>query len=728
MNFTPLSRLLKFEFRRFKGLSRFALIFLMLMPLIYVGIYLAANWNLYNNIDHIKVAVVNKDAGAQYEGENINAGALLEDALKERPNFDWQFLGKDSEGARKGLEKGNYLMILEVPENFSHNLTSAGAFDPQRASLMLRRDDGNGFVAGMLTSQADKTLTNVLDAAISDTYFNVLFEDLETIRESLDTAATGAKTLDENLDLLESGINELDKAVTHIDVSSLSDNVKTAESGLDSLSEGVKKISASAGDIRAGASDISSVVTRVQTGAQLIDINSIPLNNYINNELPTLKKNVETAQGAANKLVTARENTAASTHLHVKAAKKYAKDIAKDNPELADTDAYKKLISELEDADKTQTNVVSNVADIVQAVKSMDSHTSSLTAMQGTLASIQKANNAVLEASSQISEGAQKIKKGVESTSAASDDIREGLTDLRTTGSDVMAQVPTLIEGITKLTNATGQLNTAAPQLSDGAHELAEGLSNGVEQIPELTDTERERLSEVMSSPVSVTQQVDNEAKYYGRGLAPMFYALGLWVLTISLPLVIRTISGRALAGRGNAWKISMSGFGPIAVISLLASYVLGAGAWFLIDIDPVHPFLYFLLLTVVPLAFMTFAYVVRLWLGSVQTAIFLLLLMVQLPVCGGTFPVDMLEPFWQTIATISPMKYVVDAFRVTISGGYAGNYWIAMAILAGIFVLSYALIVWLIHRRRLFTMRDLYPPMVTSTSTGDNAFMIRPR
>ena len=54
----------------------------------------------------------------------------------------------------------------------------------------------------------------------------------------------------------------------------------------------------------------------------------------------------------------------------------------------------------------------------------------------------------------------------------------------------------------------------------------------------------------MLSSPADVTMQIDNPATYYGRGLAPMFFAIALWVFGISVFLVVRPITGRALAGR----------------------------------------------------------------------------------------------------------------------------------------------------------------------------------
>ena len=52
---TRFIRLVQFEFRRFKGRSKLGLIFILVIPLLYGGIYLHANWDLYSNLSLIHI-------------------------------------------------------------------------------------------------------------------------------------------------------------------------------------------------------------------------------------------------------------------------------------------------------------------------------------------------------------------------------------------------------------------------------------------------------------------------------------------------------------------------------------------------------------------------------------------------------------------------------------------------------------------------------------------------
>lgn len=77
-----MGEMLKMELSRLferKG-GLFALIGVLLVPIVYVIILLSATWGPYDNLDNLPVAVVNKDQGAESFGKPINIG---EDLIKE---------------------------------------------------------------------------------------------------------------------------------------------------------------------------------------------------------------------------------------------------------------------------------------------------------------------------------------------------------------------------------------------------------------------------------------------------------------------------------------------------------------------------------------------------------------------------------------------------------------------------------------------------------------------
>lgn len=728
MKFAPFSRLLRYEFRRFKGLSALALVFILLIPILYGGIYLAANWDLYNHTDRLKIAVVNLDKGAEYKGEKVDGGTMFEDALRSQDNFDWQFLGTDAHGAHDGLSEGTYYMVMTIPANFSERLTSAGAFTPERAQISLERDDANGFIAGILTSQIDNALTATLDSSISQTYFTALFTNLEDIRAGMDTASEGSRSLHDHLDEVREGVSQLDTAVKGIDISGVQSAMGSVPDAFSSFDSAVTGFNSAASDIESGATQIAGAGQTMKTSATDIATHLQTASSYLKEDVPALGGQLQQIGIDVNNLAGAGQNSPiGQSVVGVKTAQASAAALAQSHPELANDPAFQSLTAALATADTNTGAVSTGVGNIANTLQSIDLQTSA-TKLQGALEGIGQADSNLAGAGNDLVSGLTSIQKGGQTSKDVLSGVNQNVESLRSTTAGLSAQGGQLNSGIQRLSQALDQLDEAMPQLVQGADDLSTGLTEGAEQIPALSETERENMSAVMSSPIDVHQVVDNPAKYYGRGLAPMFFSLGLWIATISTFLVVRTISGRALTGRARPGRIATFGFGPVAAIGLAGALIMGLVLWPVLGINPVHPWLYVLLLLVTAISFMALAYVVRLGLGAIQTAIFLVALILQLPACGGTFPIAMLNPFWQALAVISPMRYSVDAFRVAISGGNMAVYWGSLAVLALIAVLSIVGVVLLIRRRQLFRMRDLHPPLVTGSSTGDNAFMVRPR
>lgn len=95
--------------------GRIALIFLIIVPLIYAGFFLAGYWNPYGKLDNLPVAVVNQDKGSMMDGERIEAGKEFVKELKENQELDFHFISE---------EKANKVNCTPIVR---HRLTIGGA-------------------------------------------------------------------------------------------------------------------------------------------------------------------------------------------------------------------------------------------------------------------------------------------------------------------------------------------------------------------------------------------------------------------------------------------------------------------------------------------------------------------------------------------------------------------------------------------------------------------------
>ena len=98
--------------------------------------------------------------------------------------------------------------------------------------------------------------------------------------------------------------------------------------------------------------------------------------------------------------------------------------------------------------------------------------------------------------------------------------------------------------------------------------------------------------------------------------------------------------------------------------------------------------------------------------LGLVATAAMLIVLILQLSSSGGTYPPELLPPFFAAIGHVMPMTYTIDAFRICISGGLMSKLARDAVLMLILLVSCVGLLVLVVHRRRQFTTKDLHPPL----------------
>lgn len=187
-------RLATFEFRRQRlPLQRLVVASLLLVPLLYGGLYLWANWDPYGRTERIPAAVVNDDRPVEVRGGTISAGERLTAALRRTGTFDWHVTG--TRDARAGLSEGRYYLVLTVPPDFSADMTSGADPVPARARVDMRVDDANGYLAGIIARTAQDEISRQVDQAATAAYFEAVYGELERFRTQLGDARDAARRL-----------------------------------------------------------------------------------------------------------------------------------------------------------------------------------------------------------------------------------------------------------------------------------------------------------------------------------------------------------------------------------------------------------------------------------------------------------------------------------------------------------------------------------------------------
>lgn len=296
---------------------------------------------------------------------------------------------------------------------------------------------------------------------------------------------------------------------------------------------------------------------------------------------------------------------------------------------------------------------------------------------------------------SQLVDGAQSAKSGAGQLSAGAQSAKDG-----------SAQIAS---GATQLEEGSGTLTTGLADAVDGSGELAGALADGAKTAADQTSN-IDGKSEVMSDPVELVNEYYTTVKNYGTGFAPYFMALGLWVGGLVAGFVFKPLNSRLIMSGANPVTVAFANYLPVAFFSLIQATLLMAVLQFglQLQIDNVPAFYAMGYLTA--LVFAAIMQVLMAAFGFPGKFVAIILLMLQLTACAGTFPIQTTPDFFQAINPYMPMTYVVQGMRQIMTGLDYGIVGFDCLVLFAIGAVCFALTCLVAYRKRTVRMEDLHP------------------
>ncbi|MEU2948164.1 YhgE/Pip domain-containing protein [Nocardiopsis alba] len=666
-----------------------ALAALMLIPLLYSGMYLWSFWDPFDRMEHLPVALVNEDTGAEVDGEEVDIGGELADTLLERGDLDWHLV--DAAEAARGLDDGDYYVTLTIPSHFSQALTSPSRDreNPTPALLVANYNDSNSYIVRQLAGSAFKEIRETAASTAIGDYLDQIFLGFNEIHGKTEEAADGAGQLADGAGDAESGSGEL------------SEGIGEAHTGAGSLSGGLSELYSGSEELAEGAGSASDQVSaKVERLDELAD----DLLPRLEEDIPDIQARAETiadvTDGVSQALTRLPEEIDVSG---MEAVDGRLDTFLEENPDLEkdQPDLYA-LLTDLDDAMGTALSVAGFVNDNRDEIDSTAAEAAALSERAVEVAddlpnTVSKAE----DARDQI----DALAEGLEELAEGSRKIRDGLSDASSGASD-------LDSGLGELSGGADRLHDGLGDLSSGSEELADGLNDGVDEIPTYSDSGRADAADMMSEPVRLDSEVDNEVPNYGTGFAPFFVPLSLWVGAMVVFMVLPALSDRGLASSSPSWRVALAGrmvpmmLGWAQVLVMMGVLHVGLGLesrnWPLM--------LAFLLLTASAFAATVQFLTVR--FGAAGRVIALALLVLQLTSAGGTYPIETSPTFFQAIAPYLPLHWGVTAMRHLIGGGDMNVVAQAFGVM-GLWLVVPLLLTWLaVARKRVWSMSTLYPAL----------------
>ncbi|HEX8928775.1 MAG TPA: YhgE/Pip family protein, partial [Actinomycetota bacterium] len=319
---------------------------------------------------------------------------------------------------------------------------------------------------------------------------------------------------------------------------------------------------------------------------------------------------------------------------------------------------------------------------------------------------------ALQEASTSSAQAAASAQQVRSATSGALPQLRSASTqgtELVRTAQQVTDGANQLRAGLDRTLTGRDSLQAQLAQLGRGATQLATALRTAGALIPPANPQQRAQIAESLGAPVDLASVNRHPAGTYGRGEAPLFFGVALWLFALIAYLVLRPLNARVVAGRARALTIAVAGWLPAAALGIVGVLVLYGVLDGGLGLDPLHPLWTIGLLVLAAAALVAAVHLLRTALGLGGLALALGLLVVQLTASGGLYPLETAPAPFRVAHAVSPLTYLVEGLRVTISGGDAELLIRSASVLGGILLLCVALTTLVVARRRVWTVERLH-------------------
>lgn len=269
-----------------------------LIPALYNIIFLSSMWDPYGQVSDLPVAVVNNDKEASYNDNTMAIGKDMVSNLKENKTLDFHFVDEDE--GKKGLEDGDYYMVVTLPSDLSEKAASILTDHPEQMQIDYQTSSGHSFIASKMSDSAMTQLKQNVSTNVTKTYTKALFNKMVDLKDGMSQAVSGIEKLTDGANQLVAGSQTLTTNLHSLAASSLtfSNGTEQFTKGLSSYVSGVEQLHLGLGNFNSGLVTYTGAVSQLDSGLGQLSSKSPELVGGINQ----LYSGVESYTGGVSQL------------------------------------------------------------------------------------------------------------------------------------------------------------------------------------------------------------------------------------------------------------------------------------------------------------------------------------------------------------------------------------------------------------------------------------------
>ena len=470
-----------------------------LIPALYNIIFLSSMWDPYGQLSDLPVAVVNNDKEASYNGNTMALGKDVVSNLKENKTLDFHFVDEDE--GKKGLEDGDYYMVVTLPSDLSEKAASILTDHPEQMQIDYQTSSGHSFIASKMSDSAMTQLKQNVSTNVTETYTKALFNKMVDLKDGMSQAASGSEKLTDGANQLVTGSQTLTTNLHSLADSSLtfSNGTEQFTKGLASYVSGVEQLHLGLGNFNSGLVTYTGAVSQLDSGLGQLSSKSPELVGGINQ----LYTGVESYTGGVSQLnaglnqfssgVSAYTNgvgnlaTGANQLSNQSATlrmgvEQLSEGIQQLSSKLDDSSGKKDQINQLSSSLNQLNQAIQNID--VEDTKQLDSVLSSIVSLSNQMLASAQSEKATTLANIQSTAAYQSLTSDQQAEISAS--VSQNSTDSIQSAQSIVALVKGLQGSLENLQNQSSNLSilkNQANQVLPIASTSLTGLSSGLTEI-----------------------------------------------------------------------------------------------------------------------------------------------------------------------------------------------------------------------------------------------------
>ena len=699
---------------------------LIAMPSIFAWYNILACWNVFDHTGNLTVAVANTDEG--YESDlvplRVNVGEQVVSALRANDQIDWTFT--DEADAIDGAKAGRYYAAVVIPKDFSRAMLTFYTGSVEHAQIVYYANEKKSAIAPKITDQGADAVSYQVNQVFAETLSEIALGVAESLSNYADTSglegrvAAMARSIDEVAGQMESMAAVLGLYGSLIDAAR------------DLGDESAKLVSAAHAEVN----QVSGLAAEGAAAAGSI---------------------AEAIEASGDALGSALDASAASFDAVVAAA-----DELFDAASSQATGAAERLRAQADAVDGQAAAAQGTVAQL-EALKTQvppefqPAVQSLIDQLRASIGLMGKASEGLREAAARIEQGSADAEAQRQEVKRLADEAKQGLAAAK---ADYEANVAPALADLGRYATELGaaleagkghlgsaddalgsslgsagnllafsanrigpmieRLNAAAAELHEVAAEVSGALASGdAEKLRQVIGADVQALAKALAAPVGVERIAVFPADNFGSAMAPLYTTLALFIGSLLILVVVKpTVSARARADLGvsdpTPHALFLGRFGVMAFLSLAQTTLAALGTLLFLQVQVADVGLFLLCFWVAGLVFTFIIYALVAAFANLGKAMAVLLLIIQVTGCGGSFPLQILPPFVQALSPWLPATHVVNAMREAMFGASGAQYWVQMGELL-LFLVPAALI-GLVLRKPLARFMAWYVEKVESS------------